>query len=202
MDEVKTGFRVGMTGAQGYYGVSPDLTTMGKIVGAGFPIGVLGGRKYIMEMAAPAGSDGTNWENSKRTPTDILYHSGTYNGHPAILALGVETINILKDEMTPLIERTEYFKKEIKEIFAKHGVKILTPGVGAAFNICVTDQNEILSYRDLKKCDFDLRRRIDYALMLDGVYCKPCARYYLSTAHTREVIDFTLDKYEKVWGRI
>lgn len=202
LDEVKTGFRVGLTGAQGYYNVKPDLTTMGKIIGAGFPIGVLGGRKDILNIVTPMGAEGGDIQKLNRCNEEVLYHSGTYNGHPLILELGMETINILEDELDPLIKRTEYFKKEVKAIFAKHGVKILTPGVGAAFNICVTDQDEILSYRELKKCNFDLRRKIDYALMLEGVYCKPCTRYYLSTAHTMEVIDYTLDKYEKVWERI
>lgn len=202
MDEVKTGFRVGMTGAQGYYDVIPDLTTMGKIIGAGLPVGLLGGRKDIMEMAAPMGSDKLYMNSHKRNVTDVLYHSGTYNGHPLILSLGIETVQILESEMDALIERTEYMKTEVQNIFAKHGVRVLTPGVGAMFNICVTDQEDILTYRDFKKCNFDLRRRIDYAMFLNGVYCKPCTRYHLSTAHTYEVIDYTLEALEKAWNKM
>lgn len=202
MDEVKTGFRVGIGGAQEYYNVKPDLTTLGKIIGAGFPIGVLGGRREILENMAPTGSEKQKIGEQKRTGTDVIYHSGTYNGHPLILALGMETIRILENEMEDLVANTEYLKREIQESYKKHGVKVLTPGVGAAFNICVTEQDEILTYRELKKCDFDLRRRMDYALMLEGVYCKPCTRYYTSTAHTMKEIDYTLDKYEKAWKKI
>ncbi len=197
MDEVKTGFRIGMTGAQGYYGVKPDLTTLGKIIGGGFPIGVLGGRRDIMEMATPRGSG-----NKKSAAADILYHSGTYNGHPLILHVGMKTIDILKNELAPLIERTEKFKTEIRNFFEKHGIRVLTPGIGAMFHICITDLDEVHDYRDLKKSDFDLRRRLDYALYFEGIYNKPCKRYHMSTAHTQEVIDFTLKAYERALGKI
>ena len=202
MDEVKTGFRVGMTGAQGYYGIKADLTTLGKVIGAGFPVGVLGGRRDIMELAAPKGSDILDTGNKKNNAADILYHSGTYNGHPLILSLGTCTIKILAEELSPLIERTEYMKSELKKIFSKHGIKILTPGIGAMFNICITDLDKIENYRDLMKSDFDLRKRLDYALLLEGIYNKPCNRYNMSTAHTKEVIDFTLEAFEKAFNRI
>lgn len=202
MDEVKTGFRVGLTCAQGYYDIQPDLTTMGKVIGAGLPVGVLGGRRDIMELAAPKGSDILDTGNKKNNAADILYHSGTYNGHPFILNLGLTTLDILDKELDPLIARTESMKAELQQIFAEHGVHILTPGVGAMFNICITDQDEILTYRDLMKCDFDLRKKIDYALLLDGVYNKPCNRYNLSTAHTQTVIDDTLEAFRKAFDRI
>ncbi|MBR3305417.1 MAG: aspartate aminotransferase family protein [Christensenellaceae bacterium] len=202
MDEVKTGFRVGMTGAQGYYGIRPDLTTLGKIIGAGLPVGVLGGRRDIMELAAPNGSDILDAGNRGASAAEILYHSGTYNGHPMILAMGKKTIDILEDELEPLISRTEYLKKELHRIFASHGVKILTPGAGAMFNICITEQEEILTYRDLMKCDFDLRKKLDYALLLNGIYNKPGNRFNLSTAHDRSIIDHTLEAFEKAWKRI
>lgn len=202
IDEVKTGFRVGMTGAQGYYDVKPDLATMGKVIGAGFPVGILGGRKDIMDLAAPKGSDILDTGNKKNNAADILYHSGTYNGHPLILSIGATTISILEKELDALIERTNKMKVEIQRIFAKHGVKILTPGVGAMFNICITELDEIRTYRELQKSDFELRKKIDYALLLEGIYNKPCNRYNLSTAHDDKVIDFTLSAFEKAFERI
>ncbi len=202
MDEVKTGFRVGMTGAQGYYNVKPDLTTMGKVIGAGFPVGVLGGRKDILEIAAPNGSDILDSGNRKNNAADILYHSGTYNGHPLILALGIKTIELLGAELDSLFDRTERLKKELQGIFAKHGVRILTPGIGAMFNICVTDLDRIETYRDLQKSDFAFRKKLDYALLLNGIYNKPSNRYNLSTAHTDSVIDFTLEAFEKAFAII
>ncbi len=201
-DEVKTGFRVGMTGAQGYYGIKPDLTTLGKVIGAGFPVGILGGRKDIMDIASPNGSDILDSGNKKNNAADILYHSGTYNGHPLILALGTETIRILKSELDPLIKRTESLKDGIKKIFSEHGIKIVTTGIGAMFNIWITELDEIKNYRDLTKSDFNLRKKIDYALLLNGIYNKPCNRYNLSTAHTDSVIDETLSAFERAFDKI
>ena len=198
-DEVKTGFCVSMKGAQGYYGVSPDLTTLGKIIGAGFPIGVLGGKREIMEIAAPGGSylPGTGIKHTSRE--ENLYHSGTNNGHPLILQMGIAAVRLLEEKYDAMITQTERLKNGIKEIYASHGVRVVTPGIGAMFNVCITDQKEILTHRDLRKCDMGLRRRVDYALLLEGIYNKPCKRYNISTAHVAEVIDITLEAHERAF---
>ena len=152
MDEVKTGFRVSMQGAQGYYGVKPDLTTLGKV--------------------------------------------------PLILHMGASTIHILANEFDGMLKHTERLKRGITEIYAKHGVHILTPGIGCMFNVCVTNLDNILTYRDLQKSDFELRQKLDYALLCNGVYNKPGNRYNMCTAHTDDVIDFTLEAYEKAFEMI
>ena len=201
MDEVKTGFRITLGGAQQYYDVKPDLTALGKVIGAGFPVGIVGGRKDIMSMAAPQGSDILDNSNT-RSAADILYHSGTYNGHPMILNAGLTTISILEHEFDGLLKRTERLKNGIRDIYAAHGIHILTPGLGSMFNIAVTELSDIKTYRDLQKSDFALRKKLDYALLLEGIYNKPCNRYNMCTAHTDEVIDFTLEAYEKAFKRI
>lgn len=201
MDEVKTGFRITLGGAQQYYDVMPDLTALGKVIGAGFPVGIVGGRKDIMSMAAPQGSDILDNSNT-RSAADILYHSGTYNGHPMILNAGLTTIGILEHEFDGLLKRTERLKNGIRDIYAAHGIHILTPGLGSMFNIAVTELSDIKTYRDLQKSDFALRKKLDYALLLEGIYNKPCNRYNMCTAHTDEVIDFTLEAYEKAFKRI
>ena len=201
MDEVKTGFRITLGGAQQYYDVKPDLTALGKVIGAGFPVGIVGGRKDIMSMAAPQGSDILANSNT-RSAADILYHSGTYNGHPMILNAGLTTIGILEHEFDGLLKRTERLKNGIRDIYAAHGIHILTPGLGSMFNIAVTELSDIKTYRDLQKSDFALRKKLDYALLLEGIYNKPCNRYNMCTAHTDEVIDFTLEAYEKAFKRI
>lgn len=202
MDEVKTGFRVTLGGAQEYYGVKPDLTALGKVIGAGFPIGIVGGRKEIMSIASPQGTDILDHSNTKSSAADILYHSGTYNGHPVILNAGLATIRILEKEFSSLIERTELLKKEITALYASKGIHILTPGLGSMFNVVVTDLEEIKTYRDLQQSDFTLRKKMDYALLLEGVYNKPCNRYNMSTAHTDEVIDFTLEAFQKALKKL
>lgn len=201
MDEVKTGFRITLGGTQQYYDVTPDLTALGKVIGAGFPVGIVGGRKDIMSMAAPQGSDILDNSNT-RSAADILYHSGTYNGHPMILNAGLTTIGILEHEFDGLLKRTERLKNGIRDIYAAHGIHILTPGLGSMFNIAVTELSDIKTYRDLQKSDFALRKKLDYALLLEGIYNKPCNRYNMCTAHTDEVIDFTLEAYEKAFKRI
>lgn len=201
MDEVKTGFRITLGGAQQYYDVKPELTALGKVIGAGFPVGIVGGRKDIMSMAAPQGSDILDNSNT-RSAADILYHSGTYNGHPMILNAGLTTIGILEHEFDGLLKRTERLKNGIRDIYAAHGIHILTPGLGSMFNIAVTELSDIKTYRDLQKSDFALRKKLDYALLLEGIYNKPCNRYNMCTAHTEEVIDFTLEAYEKAFKRI
>lgn len=198
-DEVKTGFCVDMHGAQGYYGITPDLTTLGKIIGAGFPIGVLGGKRKIMEIAAPGGSylPGVGVKHTSRE--ENLYHSGTNNGHPLILQMGMAAVKLLEEKYDGMIVQTERLKRGIKDIYASHGIRVETPGIGAMFNVCITDQEEILTHRDLRKCDTELRRRVDYALLIEGVYNKPCKRYNMSTAHTAEVIDYTLEAHERAF---
>lgn len=198
-DEIKTGFCVSMNGAQGYYDVKPDLTTLGKIIGAGFPIGVLGGKKEIMEIAAPGGSylPGIGTKHTSRE--ENLYHSGTNNGHPLILQMGMAAVKALEEKYDGMIAQTERLKNGIKEIYASHGIRVKTPGIGAMFNVCITEQEEILTHRDLRKCNMELRRRVDYALFLEGVYNKPCKRYNMSTAHTAEVVDATLEAYERAF---
>ena len=98
-----------------------------------------------------------------------------------------------------LILQTERLKSGIRDIYASHGIRIETPGIGAMFNVCITDQKEIRTHWDLRKCDMTLRRCIDYALLLEGIYNKPCKRYNMSTAHTAEVIDVTLEAYERAF---
>ena len=202
MDEVKTGFCISMNGAQGYYGVIPDLTALGKIVGGGMPIGVLGGRRDIMQMIAPGGSylPGIGLKHTEKV--ENLYHSGTYNAHPLILAMGKASIELLAQKFDALVENTERLKRGIKKSYASHGIHVLTPGVGALFNVYVTDKDEIRNYRDTKDCDLILRKAMDYALVLEGVYNKPGKRYNISTAHTKDVIEFTLKAFERAFRRV
>lgn len=202
MDEIKTGFCISMNGAQGYYGVKPDLTTLGKIVGAGMPVGVLGGKKDIMDLAAPGGSYVPGMGKKMTSREENLYHSGTYNGHPLILHMGMAAVKLLDERYGELIVQTQRLKEGIEKIYASHGVRVLMPGIGAMFQVCITDQKEILTHRDMRKCDAGMRRKMDYALLLEGIYNKPGKRYNMSTAHTADIIDITLEAYERAFKRI
>lgn len=203
-DEVKTGFRAGLDGAQGYYGIQPDLTALGKVIGAGMPMGVVGGRKEILQLTAPLmGSDVFDPSVGKRSSAkDVLFHSGTYNGHPMILRAGLAVIGVLEQEFDKVTDRTNRLKAELQALFTEKGIPMLPVGLASVFNIAITDQEAIYNYRDMQKCDFKLRKKLDFALYQEGIYNKPNNRYSLSTAHDDQVIDFTLEAFRKALKKI
>ncbi|RST57461.1 aspartate aminotransferase family protein [Siminovitchia terrae] len=203
-DEVKTCFRLGMGGAQEYYNIKPDLTALGKAVGGGYPIGITGGRKNVMEVSLPkAASDVFDNSQSKNSKArDVLFHSGTYNGHPSILAAGLETIAVLEEEISRINETVEKLKTGISKLFSQRGMAVQTLGLGSIFNLIFTEKDQILNYRDLQSADFELRRELDFQLINEGIYTKPLNRYSISSAHGQDEIDQTLDAYEKVIGKL
>ena len=203
-DEVKTGFRVSMGGAQELYGIKPDITTLGKVVGGGFPFGIVGGKMEIMEISAPsAASDVFDSSQSKGSSAhDVLFHSGTYNGHPTILAAGLATIELLENEIQHVFSMTEKLKTGINQLFALKGINSQTIGLGSIFNIVLTDKEHVRNYRDLQQSNFSLRKDIDYHLLSLGVYTKPLNRYSLSTVHGEKEIASTLEAYEKALNRL
>lgn len=201
-DEVKTGFRVGLSGAQGRYGVIPDLTALGKVLGGGFPVGAVGGRKEIMDICAPSpraadilsiGSQGKG-----RAASDTLFHSGTYNGHPTVLAAGMATIEALRRPgvYAEVEKATEDLRAGMEEILRRYGIPGQTVGVGSIFNL-VLGEDPVSQVQDILRSELPLRRRIDYALLDQGIYVKPLNRFSLSTAHTPDVIEETLDRFER-----
>lgn len=197
-DEVKTGFRLGLGGAQSIYHISPDLTTLGKVVGGGFPVGMVGGKEEIMMCCAPSAfSDVFDHSTGKNSSAkDVLFHSGTYNGHPSILAAGMATIDVLQNEISTVIARTHRLKQELTSLFERKGLTMQTIGLGSIFNIVFTDK-EIWNYRDLQEANFALRKRLDLLLLINGLYTKPMNRFSLSTAHTDLEINRTLEIFEK-----
>lgn len=99
---------------------------------------------------------------------EVLYHSGTYNGHPVILNAELKSIDILEQEFDALLARTERLKSGIRELYAKHGIHILTPWLGSMFNIVVTELDAIKTCRNLQKSDFEARQKMDYTLLLNA----------------------------------
>ncbi|SDM49418.1 glutamate-1-semialdehyde 2,1-aminomutase [Fictibacillus solisalsi] len=197
-DEVKTGFRLGMGGAQSVYGVHPDLTTLGKVLGGGFPVGVVGGKKDILMSSAPSSSsDVFDSSQSKHSRArDVLFHSGTYNGHPTILAAGLATINVLQDEIGHVLSVTDQLKSGIQTIFAERGIAMKPIGMGTIFNVVITELEEVKNYREFQKSNFSLRRELDFYLLSQGIYTKPLNRYSLSAMHGEKEINHTLEAYD------
>ncbi|WP_342515088.1 aspartate aminotransferase family protein [Sporosarcina sp. FSL K6-1522] len=196
-DEVKTGFRLGLGGAQEVYGIKPDLTALGKVVGGGFPVGIIGGKKEIMDISAPtAASDVFDNSQSKGSGAkDVLFHSGTYNGHPTILAAGLATIEVLEKEIEQVFNATEQLKSGICDLFAAKGINAQTIGMGSIFNIVITEKDHVRSYRDLQESNFGLRKEIDYHLLSQGIYTKPLNRFSLSTVHGEKEVERTLEAF-------
>lgn len=197
-DEVKTGFRLTLGGAQSIYGIKPDLTALGKVLGGGFPIGAVGGLRDIMEIMDPSkGRDILSAGGKASVKDHVLFHSGTYNGHPLVLAAGLATIKVLEGENVypELIQKTEHLRSSLEELYRSYGITMQTVGIGSIFNIVHTN-HKIQNYRDLLKVDMNLRKKIDYELLKLGIYTKPLNRYSMSIVHTEDDIKETVRKHE------
>lgn len=198
-DEVKTGFRMSMGGAQKVYDIVPDLTALGKVLGGGFPVGAVGGRKEIMMISAPEDGKDILTTGSKNGKKEVLFHSGTYNGHPTVLAAGLATIEVLEEEgqMDRLISATHMLRNQLEMVYAKYGFDMQTVGMGSIFNIMLTKE-PIQNYRDTIKANAKIRKEIDQKLLRLGIYTKPLNRYSMSVVHTGEDIARTVEAHETV----
>lgn len=179
-DEVITAFRVGWSGAQGFYGVIPDLTCLGKIIGGGLPVGAFGGKKEIMEELAPVGG---------------VYQAGTLSGNPLAMTAGIETLRLLKEKGTyrRLEEKASYLCTEAEKIARTVGIRTCFTRVGSMFCTFFT-QGPVVDYASATKSDTDAFRRYFWALLEQGIYIAP-SQYeagFLSLAHTDEDIEKTL----------
>ncbi|KAB2332243.1 aspartate aminotransferase family protein [Cytobacillus depressus] len=203
-DEVKTGFRLGLGGAQSIFNIQPDITTLGKVVGGGFPVGIIGGKKDILMVSAPTSSSDVfdSSQSKKSSAKDVLFHSGTYNGHPTILAAGLATIKVLEDEIDQVLRNTEKLKTGICSLFAKRGIAVQTVGLGSIFNVVITEKEKIFNYRDFQHSNFALRKKLDFHLLTEGIYTKPLNRYSMATVHGEKEINYTLEAYNKVLTKL
>lgn len=181
-DEVITGFRLSLGGAQEYYGVTPDLTTLGKIIGGGFPIGVFGGRRDLIEQVAPSGG---------------IYQAGTFNGSPVSLAAGRATLDVMEKEKT--LERLnaagDKMRKALREIVDDLRLCYSVVGVSSMFKVFFGPEPH--NYEEALKCD-KLGYLGFFRRMLDSGIFLPPSQYetdFISAAHSQEAIDATLEAY-------
>jgi len=179
-DEVMTGFRVALGGAQGRYGIRPDLTTLGKVIGGGLPLGALGGRRDIMEKLAPLGP---------------VYQAGTLSGNPLAVAAGLATLQLVVQPR--LLERIEATTKSLAEGLAgearKAGVTFSSQSIGSMFGIYFRDAAP-KSFAEVMQCDRERFNRFFHAMLDQGVYLAPSAYEagFVSAAHGSAEIDATL----------
>ncbi|EQA11509.1 glutamate-1-semialdehyde 2,1-aminomutase [Glaesserella parasuis] len=182
IDEVMTGFRVALGGAQSYYGVTPDLTTLGKIIGGGMPVGAFGGKKEIMEFIAPTGP---------------VYQAGTLSGNPIAMSAGLACLTELSKAGNErlLAEKTKTLAEGFKALADKHGIPMTVQYVGGMFGLFFTEQTKIESYQDVMKCDVKAFNTFFHKMLEKGVYLAPSAfeAGFMSLAHSDEDIAYTLE---------
>lgn len=186
-DEVITGFRLSLGGAQEYYGITPDLTTLGKIVGGGMPIGAYGGRKEIMEMVSPVGP---------------VYQAGTLSGNPIATTAGIETLTILKED-PGIYKRLEQKAKRIaEEVKEAAGDMVCVNQIGSLLSIFFTDR-EVTDYESAITSHTGKYAEYFNYLLDAGIYVAPSQfeAVFLSEAHTEEDISYTCQKMREYFSR-
>jgi glutamate-1-semialdehyde 2,1-aminomutase len=187
-DEIMTGFRFGLEGAQKYFGVTPDIVALGKIIGGGLPIGVFAGKSEIMELVSPIGG---------KLPSDHVFHSGTFNGCPMVLAAGLATINVLKkpgsyDHINGVADQV---KRCMKDAFEDNKINCQVIGLTSMFQTVFTSK-PVKNYRDIAGADVKKRVSFDLQLINNGVYVRPGRTYYTSLAHTKSDLRRTFEAVE------
>jgi len=179
LDEVMTGFRVGRGGAQGLYGVSPDLTTLGKVLGGGMPVGAYGGSAALMQRIAPAGD---------------VYQAGTLAGNPVTMAAGLATLRALDDAAyAKLEERSARLEAGLREVLSRRGVRGTVQRVASMLTLFF-GVDSVHNFADAKAADHDRFRTFFHKMLAAGVYLPPSGYecWFVSLAHTAADIDRTI----------
>jgi glutamate-1-semialdehyde 2,1-aminomutase len=180
-DEVMTGFRVGLGGAQGLYNIEPDLTTLGKVIGGGMPVGAFGGKRKIMEKIAPLGP---------------VYQAGTLSGNPVAMTAGLKTLELISapDFFSDLTSKTNQLVTGIMEQAKNSGVALTSNQVGGMFGLFFTDAEQVTNFAQSTACNQEQFKAFFHAMLRRGVYLAPSAfeAGFLSAAHTDELIAATI----------
>ena len=188
LDEVMTGFRVALGGAQALYRIRPDLTTLGKVIGGGLPVGAFGGRADIMAHLAPEGP---------------VYQAGTLSGNPVSLAAGLTTLKEISQPgfFERLTAKTAKLAQGFTERARRAGVPLTAQAVGGMFGIFFTKETAVTSFAQVMACDVERFKKFFHGMLREGVYLAPSAfeAGFVSAAHSDADIGETLDKAEKVF---
>ena len=187
-DEVMTGFRVGLHGAQGVYNIKPDLTTLGKVIGGGMPVGAFGGISKIMQHLAPLGP---------------VYQAGTLSGNPVAMAAGLKTLELISKPgfYQKLAEKTEYLVTNMKQRANQAGISMSVNYVGAMFGLFFTEQEKVSLFSQVMQSEQALFKPFFHGMLEQGIYLAPSAfeAGFVSAAHSDEDIEKTLDAASAVF---
>ncbi|MFT5218104.1 MAG: glutamate-1-semialdehyde 2,1-aminomutase [Planctomycetota bacterium] len=190
-DEVMTGFRVGLGGAQQRYGIVPDLTTLGKVIGGGMPVGAFGGKKAIMNHIAPVGP---------------VYQAGTLAGNPVAMAAGLKNLEIISRPgfFEGLTSTTESLLSGLKAAAVANDIDFTSNQVGAMFGLFFTDQDVVTRMADVSRCDGERFKRFFHGMLSNGVNFAPSAfeAGFVSSAHGEAEIQQTIDTAAKVFASL
>jgi len=187
-DEVMTGFRVALGGAQSLYGVRPDLTTLGKIIGGGMPVGAFGGRRDIMERLAPLGP---------------VYQAGTLSGNPVAMIAGITTLDLVSAPgfHQKLAAATDALIRGLSDSAQRAGIPLATNHVCGMFGFFFTAERSVDNYAKVMACDVERFKRFFHGMLAEGVYFAPSAYEagFMSAAHTSADIDATIAAAARVF---
>ncbi|MCF6436068.1 glutamate-1-semialdehyde 2,1-aminomutase [Pseudoalteromonas sp. MMG022] len=190
-DEVMTGFRVALGGAQQYYNIIPDLTCLGKVIGGGMPVGAFGGKQEIMDFIAPVGP---------------VYQAGTLSGNPIAMAAGLKALELLCEP--GLHEQLEAKSKALCEGFQQAaddaGIALTTNYAGGMFGFFFTDAHSVSSYQQATECDLERFKRFFHLMLEEGVYLAPSAfeAGFVSTMHTQQDIENTIAAAKRAFAKL
>jgi len=181
-DEVMTGFRVGLHGAQGVYGITPDLSCFGKVIGGGMPVGAFGGKEEIMNHLSPDGP---------------VYQAGTLSGNPVAMAAGIKTLELISapNFFENLTVKVKSLLLGLKNASQSHDVPLVTNGIGGMFGFFFTDADRVNSYDDSVACDGERFNKFFHGMLERGVYLAPSSfeAGFVSIAHSENDIADTID---------
>jgi len=190
-DEVMTGFRTALGCAQSVYNITPDLTTLGKVIGGGMPVGAFGGKAEIMDYIAPTGP---------------VYQAGTLSGNPVAMTAGLAVLEEISQPgfFEALTEKTTKLVTGLQERADKAGIPFTTSQVGAMFGLFFTDQEKVTSFAQATACDLDRFQKFFHLMLDEGVYLAPSAYEagFVSAAHDDEALQKTLDAAEKAFAKL
>jgi glutamate-1-semialdehyde-2,1-aminomutase len=191
IDEVMTGFRVALGGAQDYYDIVPDLTCLGKIIGGGMPVGAFGGRADIMKQLAPLGP---------------IYQAGTLSGNPVAMTAGYATLTKLMDVgiYQTLTDKTNQLAEGLLFVAKRHNIPLVINHVGAMFGLFFTSASEVISYQDVMKSNIELFKKFYHHMLAEGVYFAPSAfeAGFMSIMHTDKEVNHTIDAANRFFSNI
>ncbi len=187
-DEVMTGFRVALGGAQAHFGVRPDLTTLGKVIGGGMPVGAFGGKREIMQQIAPLGP---------------VYQAGTLSGNPVAMAAGLATLDLISADgfYQALTASTERLLTGLRKAAVAASIPLTTNQAGGMFGIFFTDADQVSDFKAVSACDVDRFSRFFHGMLSEGVYLAPSAYEagFVSAAHSEDDIDATIAAAARVF---